>query len=331
MDQVWGICPITGGVPTRMTEAGFARSCEAKRAASSSSDNEPGQATALVAFKVRKKLNACSACRGEKRPAELEIITITEVDMTVKSKNACEGCGKTKLNLTQCSGDLVCSSCAALYGAVNNRLAVVAETAKRLGKGEQLARLLCGEHVTVTVESTALKTIAGIIGYEEEDGDGLIGAVRDLFAKTSPTPVLDAGGDLLELRDILGMPFARVSELVAAITEQQQAFERYQQQCEHLASELREVEKLSAWKDDIFDSVREALDQPQLPVGDLAFHCLSLRQSADAALTLPVIGDGVAYRAKQRDSLLLDLALALLDGRVTGIAPNFISTMREAA
>lgn len=192
--QVLGTCPITCGLPTRMTAAGFARACKARREMGEDRGGEPLQASAVAAFKVRKKMDVCAECRGKRQPAELELIELTEGDMVVSKKNAnCESCGKGKLNLSSCSGDVVCSSCAAVYGAINNRLPILAAAVRRLGKADQLVAAMVAEQgqewvlkvlqpyvpetVAVKLENDTLEQIAKLVSYDGESGEGLIEAV----------------------------------------------------------------------------------------------------------------------------------------------------------
>ena len=68
-----GRCPVTGGLPTRMTDESFSRLCrEKQRAAKDTTDDAPYANKAALA--IRKKLNICAVCRGKMRPPELENI-----------------------------------------------------------------------------------------------------------------------------------------------------------------------------------------------------------------------------------------------------------------
>lgn len=65
------LCPITFGMPTKMTEKGFKRFCsemqqEISRAYKSATNG-------------RTCNGACRACKGKHKPIELEIMTLTEI------------------------------------------------------------------------------------------------------------------------------------------------------------------------------------------------------------------------------------------------------------
>jgi len=71
------ICPITFGLPTRMTQQGFERSCWEK------------QQNVVRTYKGpkhgRKTNPGCALCKG-KKPAELEIVILEEESMTLVTK-----------------------------------------------------------------------------------------------------------------------------------------------------------------------------------------------------------------------------------------------------
>ena len=117
--------------------------------------------------------------------------------MRGRKTNKCEGCGKEK-SLSMCSGELLCSSCAALAGAVSLRPAIVAKMLRKRGKPEEFIGLLVADlgqewlmqsiqpylpaQVEVQVENKTLEEIARAIGYTEESGEGLVDAVAQLNA-----------------------------------------------------------------------------------------------------------------------------------------------------
>ena len=123
----------------------------------------------------------------------------TEDVMAVKPRKAtCDSCKRDKLNMTTCSGDLVCNSCASLYGAINNRLPILASAVVRLGKADELVGLLAAnlgqpwlmkavqahlpEQVAVQVENETLDQVAKLVGYTGESGEGLLAVIAELAA-----------------------------------------------------------------------------------------------------------------------------------------------------
>lgn len=180
-------CPVTCGRPTRMTKASFDRACKRFFRAEVKTD-----------FGEKLVPGFCQVCQGKQLPAELTLIDESQLDRlyqhTVEqrtkgpaagaSKNneveymarkaqVCDGCGKTKM-LSNCSGDLLCSSCAATAGSISNRPDAVAKMIVKRGQTEViLAAMGVGEVVAATVDSELLQKLAGLVGYEGESGDEL--------------------------------------------------------------------------------------------------------------------------------------------------------------
>lgn len=98
-------CPITRGLPTRMTRSGFKRLCERHR------DQPDGYCKEV--------------CRGERIPAELEFIDIPQggedMGSTKYTNGKCRVCGEIKSVKNSASGAQVCSNCDGLWRQVNNR------------------------------------------------------------------------------------------------------------------------------------------------------------------------------------------------------------------
>ncbi len=108
-------CPVTCGRPTRMTEEGFARICAHHQAEADKPFGPSGSSTAYDRI--------CRRCQGKKRPPELEIIDLKEMEgatMTTKRRSGkCDVCGK-KANIRKYSGMDVCATCETIVRAAKN-------------------------------------------------------------------------------------------------------------------------------------------------------------------------------------------------------------------
>lgn len=73
-------CPITGGLPTKMTEAGFTKACQAQQ--------QQGPKSIWIA---RPNLNPCrDQCQGKTWPPELTICTLEDLMSTTKECLKCK-------------------------------------------------------------------------------------------------------------------------------------------------------------------------------------------------------------------------------------------------
>jgi hypothetical protein len=172
------LCPVTCGRPTRMLKATFKKLCDHHR------NEQRESAVANYNWKKEQKTSWCGECKGT-LPPELELINKGElIDMAEqKLRGTCESCKKKNVTIGNNYGLKMCSSCAAVFSAVNNRFPVVAEAIKRTGRADEAKKLLGSslvEFAPVTVESTALEEIAAAVGYKGTDGDVLIEEVRRL-------------------------------------------------------------------------------------------------------------------------------------------------------
>jgi|GEM_PF-5504490 len=71
-------CPITFGLPTKMTEKGFDRSCQEKQ--------QDVVRSCKGSTSGRKKYVICSICKGENKPAELEIFLLEGIEGIIGEK-----------------------------------------------------------------------------------------------------------------------------------------------------------------------------------------------------------------------------------------------------
>ena len=123
-------CPVTCGRPTRMTEAGWSKICAHYQA---EADKPAGGWRSPSSYD-----RICRRCRGKKRPRELEIIDLKnmeEIRMASRpEKGTCDICGGRKL-VKKNHGVMVCSTCAGLQGRINqNPAAVVDEVIRMHGR-----------------------------------------------------------------------------------------------------------------------------------------------------------------------------------------------------
>lgn len=123
-----GRCPVSGGHPTSMTEAGFARACSVALGAARDRAAER---------KSEWRDRRCLSCRGENRPPELRIIELAalqtgEVGMaSVRTEGVCATCEKQKSLVTHL-GEMVCTSCQIVRIACKNQPELVLATLHKL-------------------------------------------------------------------------------------------------------------------------------------------------------------------------------------------------------
>lgn len=125
--------------------------------------------------------------------------------MAKQSKiGVCENCGD-KGALTGSFGRQVCSTCLKIRSNVNSHLPKIANAARSLHKADDLVGLLVGpeatHQLTSEAEAGALRTIAGIVGYDGTSGDELVVAVRK---RVHTCASCDTEGVLHEIREIVG-------------------------------------------------------------------------------------------------------------------------------
>lgn len=298
------LCPVTNGRPTRMTAAGFAAACGHHRRNMVSWTHGHHRADA--------RPNYCSVCKGKNIPAELEIVTIEQMldspnkggDMAgIVKHGPCASCGKTK-NTTSCSGDHICSSCAALYGAINNRPKTVLKAIKKLKPD-----LLASHGAADPGLKDAVDCIKQALGVEDID---------------RAVEAIATSANLLErYRDQAQRLAAENTALACQIRDREEAnhavSERLRQR-ELLCGEYHEM--LCAIAEDVSEVWdREDCDVKAVP--------RMVRTALDQA-GRPLPGD-LRLEGSGLDSHLLDLALDAMRGKVTGLDPDRIALLREVA
>lgn len=310
-----------------------------------------------------------------------------EVEQMARQKETfCDGCGKLKA-LSMCSGDLLCSSCAALAGAVSSRPALVAKMIIHRGKpaefidtmvealGQEWLMQAVQKHlpekVAVQVENDTLDQIAKVVGYEGDSGEGLVETIEsheairrggedrtrrlseiigyNLSEGSAEGLVMAVGSlvnklqaDYLAITAIRGrLGLSMDDDVTAAIVVREQALDGYRQQAERLTSENESAsEQFSRLKHEIAN-LEQDLETGRNTLVEIAHH-LGCPGSTQAELvakaeelasfgSLKLVSIERPGRIRTLDSCLLDIALETMRGQITGLGPDRIDMLREAA
>lgn len=263
-----------------------------------------------------------------------------EEKMAVKKIGNCDVCDRTKTTVVNVYNKKMCLPCSNAYSAVNVRPAIVVEAIKELNLVDKFTELLGKGTVPVHVESSALKAIAEIVGYDGTDGDQLLEAVRTMAMNAADTVV--ANGELKRIYDALKIDEgdeAQVDVVIAAIAQLTNTMERYQQQSEDLArikdeysitiERLTELEQQLSVNHQVFARLADLVEgNPEHPAELPARYAALLSKVA----TVSAVGAGRAREllpiptASPLDSHLLDL---LIDHPAIGV--DRIAVLREAA
>jgi hypothetical protein len=166
---VGGLCPVTGGNPTKMTETGFARACSAALAASREAEGK-----GIMELRYRR----CLVCRGNLLPDELTIIELPvtggEEQMGSKYEGTCACCGRERKQLQKQYGEVVCPSCTVMRTLVRNMPEVVVEQLRKLATG-----VLTDDRVISANRKTAAE-LAEVL--EPANDEGLVECARRRMA-----------------------------------------------------------------------------------------------------------------------------------------------------
>lgn len=139
--------------------------------------------------------------------------------MATAKQQKCEGCGKVK-RLSMCSGDLLCSSCAALAGSISNRPGDVARMIIKRGQTERILEGLGVNQVAaVAVESKLLEKLGGLVGYTGDSGDELFDKISEAveFTDTLRGERYQHIDFIIKLREILHLPICTLQELLDTV------------------------------------------------------------------------------------------------------------------
>jgi hypothetical protein len=327
-------CPLTCNLPTRMTRAGWERSCAAERRRQEVRGEEWGTYGHKAQAKVKTR---CQQCQGRTVPAEITLITLEETmggQCKIK-KGTCAICGDLGVLKSNHKLD-VCTNCAAIQANINMRPQAVLKALgiMRPELLERAVRLVPDVQVEAFEE---MERLAALVGYAGQDGDELLDRVELVIEQLAHEAAqwTMAGDMAIDLSQPDAHLAAAVNqEDVALLT---QAFDQYKERCEELENNLALANnKLAQAQADkgyfatYIDDIRQTLDLPgDFPADKIAFSVAMLRDELQAAaeqLELPISRQGSAL-----DSHLLDLALDAMRGRITGLDPDQLAMLREAA
>ncbi|MDR2550003.1 MAG: hypothetical protein LBD10_07395, partial [Desulfobulbus sp.] len=267
----------------------------------------------------------CATCKGKHRPQELTIIALAdfarkekrtkEKCMAPRKQTMCDGCGKDK-TLSMCSGEMLCSSCAALAGNVVRQSAVVAKMLVKRGKPEEFVGLLVAElgrdwletvvqshlpeRLAVPVENDVLERIAEAVGYDGGRGDDLVEAVAGM------TAALKAVGEGSAAKQGL---------------------------VEQLSGRIEELKTTRLPSSALIRALDCSLDQWEAAAIQTA--AILEEKERQQPTRPPILGELLEIKPlpvrSSLDSLLLDLSISIHRGEVSGIDPDWIALVREVA
>ena len=216
--RVYPLCPVTGGVHTRMTEDGFMRACLV-HLTKANIPQKNGKASFLASTHAW-----CRICNGEQRPEELEIINLKDFDkkgdnMPPKLKRAkCAVCGKEDAMVSKNHGVLACSTCKGVQAKINSDPGSVMAEIKRIHGTEILQKhggpgvaALEKANKALTAEVARLEKQVKLLSDENNEQHQLI---KD-FGGGSASPTVKGGAPSIDM-----LPLNRLvtdSDLLAAV------------------------------------------------------------------------------------------------------------------
>ncbi|MDX9894321.1 MAG: hypothetical protein RBS34_02680 [Desulfofustis sp.] len=186
-----GRCPVTGGNPTSMTEAGFELACGAALVVGAGEGKK-----GIHNFRYRR----CLVCRGESRPEELSIIELPVMGGEVAMGNqyqVCSICGKEKKSVFTHYGEMACPTCTNVRSWIKNNPELAIEQVRKMAPAV-LEAPVAGDR-----ESSLLAKLREILGAGEGDivraaelaMDRQVSAARALADMVDVRKALKAGDD----------------------------------------------------------------------------------------------------------------------------------------
>lgn len=340
-----GMCPVTGGNPTSMTEAGFVRACGAALAVSREEEGKR-----IFGLRYRR----CLVCRGEHRPPELRIVGLAavinerEVFMPSDRKDGvCQSCNKS-CSVVSHFDAWVCPSCQIVRINAKKRPEVLVAALERFSP-EDLSRP--GDGSVFEEELVAVSKILGMEGTEHvlscarrrmDDLQKALDNNMDLVMENR-TLKENAGGDesslLVRLREVLQAgdgDIVRAAEL---------AMDRQARAGEALADKVDVRKALKAGDDeDLVEVARQRMErlmELQLELVETrsyASHLAEQNSELRKGLGLATVSDSsvpAVLEAREcscscgLDEMLFDLLLEALGDRVINLSASRIKALRE--
>lgn len=328
-------CPVTSGLPTRMSAAGWVAACSARR--------ESAKKYATKSW--------CGICQGRFRPQELEIIEIGE-NMGTKKIGKCESCGRTKTAVSHANNMSMCANCLTAYTAVRMRLEVVANAIRATGQEDRIAALLgwdAGERSgppDVAARCDELAAEVAALTQQLVDEQGLSERARAIADKHWSILVdirESIGGDVVNLNDMSDVPRmvrevlsqldthrTEMARIMAAVGIQDGNLAGYIQVMRSDMDGLRDKMAIASAKLAQLSELLEVEDGDD--VLDELIAAAEVMMRADPKRLPSAVGSvPSASKPEAIDGLLLDLSLDVIRGAVTGLDPDRIAALREAA
>ena len=326
-------CPVTRGQPTRLTDPTWRRMCQALR--------DPGNL-------------ACSQCHeGDNPPAELTIVTADQLTITTNKENdmsmygECEICGEKK-KIRSVRNKNACATCEHIWRAANVQPDLVLRTLIDV-KGNEYVAGAAGVEPPVTDAGLAGELMAQILEkYGLDDPTALPDFIKNLHSESNLLTFFKSELSLKEGEDVID----RIQELKDAANnaarrahaaEQAIATIRDQLDLDGDESILEAVAGLRReWQHAVklctetlamlgADAGTNLNNLPQLAAELFAsndrrrHHISDLEAIVDGDQIQPTNGEIVLYT---RTATLLDLALDVIAGRVSGLDAERIAALR---
>ncbi len=264
--QPWPVtrlCPATSNLPTRMLPGSWRTLCASYQRREAVGANRQNGMTPEDFAAISAARFPCAVCAGQALPPGLELITQEEVSEMARTtkRGVCELCG-AHANIGVNHGSKVCPSCTHIQSALNKRVEVVAKAARAMHKTEELlGHLIPAGELAVHVTADMLQEISNIVGYDGEDPDELVAAVRKATALGAHQLTSEAeAGALRTIAGIVGYEGTDGEQLVEAVRKQ--VLTCASCEAEDVLAEIREIVGYTPEQGDkgLADAVLKAVD-----------------------------------------------------------------------
>jgi len=205
------ICPITGGLPTRMLERRFQELCVTKQ-------ESPGSYCALV-------------CKGERLPVNLEFITLEmEEPMTPRKKAICDICLKPDAKTVTIDGKNCCATCDPLRRNARLRPEIMISQLKEFHP-ELLEQGQPAEKISQDVADLLEK-----LKEMSDDNDRLQGLIREISAENRSVKA-----ELAAIQGPGGVAEKFVKEMAAKVADLEECNFNLAEENRHLRVEKQDL------------------------------------------------------------------------------------------